>query len=858
MVIIDSGSFENFVSLEMVKKLDLKMDPHPKPYKLSWLQEGSDIKVKHRCLVSFTIGKHYQDEVWCDVVPMDVCHLLLGRPWQYDRQIIYDGFKNTYTFRKDGHKIVLAPLKPTIAPASKPAEQNSLLSKSEMEKEIRAGSDVMAFVAIEEIESEKEIPKEVEPILAEFVDVVPEEIPHGLPPMRDIQHQIDLVPGSVLPNKPAYRMSPKEHEELTRQVDELLNKGLIRESKSPLAVPALLVPKKDGSWRMCVDSRTVNKITIEYRFPIPRLDDLLDQLYGASIFSKIDLRSGYHQIRMREGDEWKTAFKTRDGLYEWMVMPFGLSNAPSTFMRFMNHILKPCIGNFVVVYFDDILIYSKNSMEHLEHLRQLFSILREQQLFVNLKKCDFYVDRIIFLGYVVTKDGIEMDRSKIEAITNWPTPSSIHEGRPIAFFSEKLNEAKRKYSTYDKEFYAIYRALFHWSQYVLYKPFVLFSDHEALKFINHQHKLNRRHATWVEFLQAYNFTIKHKAGVHNVVADALSRRHALVTSMQVQVVGFDVLKELYEEDADFGEIWKLCTDKPLKDFVRMDGFLFKGNTLCIPSCSLRLSILDESHGGTLGGHFGEAKTLALVKANFFWPKLEKDIARFVKKCVVCMMAKTHGNNAGLYTPLPIPNMPWEEVSLDFVLGLPRTQRNKDSILVVIDRFSKMAHFVPCNKSNDASHIADLYFKEIVRLHGIPKTMVSDRDSKFLSHFWRTLWRKLGTSLLFSTSYHPQTDGQTEVTNRSLGNLLRSYVGKNVKQWDLILPQIEFAYNRSMHRTVGKSPFEVVYGLQPIGPMELAPHPTIQQFSGDAEVRAKEIKKLHKEVRLKIQICGTSK
>ena len=263
---------------------------------------------------------------------------------------------------------------------------------------------------------------------------------------------------------------------------------------------------------------------------------------------------------------------------------------------------------------------------------------------------------IIFLGYVVTKDGIEMDRRKIEAITNWPTPSSIHdvrsfhglvsfnrrfirgfssimahiteclkgdkfkwtsvaeesfelikkkvteapclvlsdfnkvfevecdasqvgigaalsqEGRPITFFSEKLSEAKRKYSTYDKEFYAIYRALFHWSQYLIYKPFVLFSDHEALKFINLQHKLNRRHATWVEFLQAYNFTIKHKAGVHNVVADALSRRHALVTSMQVQVVGFDVLKELYEEDADFGEIWKVCTDKPFKEFVRMDGF----------------------------------------------------------------------------------------------------------------------------------------------------------------------------------------------------------------------------------------------------------------------------------------------
>ena len=159
-------------------------------------------------------------------------------------------------------------------------------------------------------------------------------------------------------------------------------------------------------------------------------------------------------------------------------------------------------------------------------------------------------------------------------------------------------------------------------------------------------------------------------GVHNVVVDALSRKHALVTSMEVQVVGFDVLKELYEKDADFGEIWKVCADKPFKVFVRMDGFLFKGNTLCIPSCSMRLSILDEFHDGTLGGHFGEAKTLALVKANFFWPKLKKDIARFVKKCVVSIMAKTHGNNVGLYTPFLIPNMPWEEVSLDFVLGLP--------------------------------------------------------------------------------------------------------------------------------------------------------------------------------------------
>ena len=766
------------------------------------------------------------------------------------------------------------------------------------------------------------------PFLKEFSDVVPEEIPHGLPPMRDMQHCIDLVPGSMLPNKPAYRLNPKEHEELQRQVEELIEKGLVRESMSPCAIPTLLIPKKDGSWRMCIDSRAVNKITIRYRFPIPRLDDLLDQLYGAVIFSKIDLRSGYHQIRMRPGDEWKTAFKTREGLYEWMVMPFGLSNAPSTFMRLMNHVFKPFIGLFVVVYFDDILVYSKSQQDHMEHLYQVFQTLRKQKLYVNLKKCHFLTDSLVFLGYVVSAEGIKMDPSKIEAIISWPVPKSLHdirsfhglasfyrrfirsfssiiapiteclkggkfqwneeaqksfelikkkvteapvlilpdfsklfevdcdasgvgigavlsqEGKPIAFFSEKLNESRRKYSTYDKEFYAIIRALDHWSHYLLPNEFLLHSDHEALKYLNSQQKLNSRHASWVEFLQPYSFSIKHKSGKLNQVADALSRRHSLLSTMEVQVLGFEVLKELYKNDPDFGNVWENCSKGSFNHFLVQEGFLFKNNRLCIPQCSLRRAIIQEVHGGGLAGHFGRDKTLALVQENFFWPKLAHDVECFVKSCKICQIAKS----TGLYTPLPVPKAPWEDISLDFVLGLPRTQRNKDSIMVVVDRFSKMAHFVPCNKTADASHIADLYFREIVKLHGVPKTITSDRDSKFISHFWRTLWRKLGTTLQFNSSYHPQNDGQTEVVNRSLGNLLRSFVGKNIRQWDLLLAQAEFAYNRSPSQTTGHSPFEAVYGLNPIGPLELAPLPVTKHFSGDAEERAKEIKKLHEQIR----------
>ena len=193
--------------------------------------------------------------------------------------------------------------------------------------------------------------------------------------------------------------------------------------------------------------------------------------------------------------------------------------------------------------------------------------------------------------------------------------------------------------------------------------------------------------------------------------------------------------------------------------------------------------------------------------------------------------------------------------MDFITGLPRTQRSKDSIMVVVDRFSKMAHFVPCHTTHDASSIANLYFKEIVRLHGIPRSMVSDRDTKFYSHFWLTLWRKMGTHLKFSTTCHPQTDGQTEVTNRTLGTLLRVLVKKNIKAWDELLPHAEFAFNRAPSKATHLSPFQVVYGYNPKTPLDLTPIPTPSKFSWEAEKRAKEIKDLHAQVRERVETAN---
>ncbi|XP_076944536.1 uncharacterized protein LOC143615250 [Bidens hawaiensis] len=403
-VVIDGGSCENIVATSMVEKLQLPLQDHPEPYQLTWLKKGNILKVTHRCLVQFSIGNKHTDELWCEVLPMDACHILLGRPWQYDRRVKHDGFRNTYTFKKDDLHITLAPYDPRDeGPTSMLITRNEFTGLTKN----RHNHIFFGLLIAEENPSVPIVPPEVQPLLSEFHTVFPDEIPAGLPLEQEIQHCIDFLPGASIPNKPAYRMNPKESAELHRQVSKLLEKGLIWESMSPCAVPALLVPKTGGAFWMCVDSRAVNKITIKYRFPIPRFDDLLDHLHGATIFSKLDLRSGYHQIRMRHGDEWKTAFKTRDGLYEWMVMPFGLSNAPSTFMRLMNHIFKPLIGWCVVVYFDDILVFSSDVAQHLHHLWDVFMILREQQLYANEKKCHFLTTEVIFLGYLVSGNGIE-------------------------------------------------------------------------------------------------------------------------------------------------------------------------------------------------------------------------------------------------------------------------------------------------------------------------------------------------------------------------------------------------------------------------------------------------------------------
>ena len=346
-MIIDGGSCNNLASSDMVQKLALNTKPHPHPYYIQWLNNSGKAKVTRLVRINFSIGS-YKDIVECDVVPMQACNILLGRPWQFDRDSMHHGRSNQYSFLYHDRKIVLHPMSPEtimqtdVARATKAKSKSNKNDKSVIGNKdeiklkgrcmIATKSDINEFnastsvayalickdalISIEDMQCS--LPPAVANVLQEYSDVFPSEVPAGLPPLRGIEHQIDLIPGAVLPNRAPYRTNPEETKEIQRQVQELLDKGYVRESLSPCAVPVILVPKKDGTWRMCVDCRAINNITIRYRHPIPRLDDMLDELSGAVVFSKVDLRSGYHQIRMKLGDKGRKQLILEPGDLVWL------------------------------------------------------------------------------------------------------------------------------------------------------------------------------------------------------------------------------------------------------------------------------------------------------------------------------------------------------------------------------------------------------------------------------------------------------------------------------------------------------------------------------------------------------------
>ncbi|GKB22532.1 putative nucleotidyltransferase, ribonuclease H [Tanacetum coccineum] len=417
MVLINSGVDKSFVSITLASILNIQPITLDTTY---------DIKMANGNLVGTnTVIQGYilirlNQPFKIDLMPIKLgsFDVVIGMDWlsKYHARIICD------------EKVVHIPIngETLIIRGDQSKTRLSLISCIKTKRYISRGCQVFIAQVMEKKSDEKRL--EDIPVVREFPEVFPEDLP-GLPPVRQVEFQIDLIPGAAPVARAPYRLAPSEMQELSNQLQELADRGFIRPSTSPWGAPVLFVKKKDGSFRMCIDYRELNKLTVKNRYPLPRIDDLFDQLQGSSVYSKIDLRSGYHQLRVRNEDIPKTAFRTRYGHYEFQVMPFGLTNAPAVFMDLMNRVCKPYLDKFVIVFIDDILIYSRNKEEHADHLRIILELLRKEKLYAKFSKCDFWISIVQFLGHLIDSQGLHVDPAKIEAVKNWASPTTPTEIR---------------------------------------------------------------------------------------------------------------------------------------------------------------------------------------------------------------------------------------------------------------------------------------------------------------------------------------------------------------------------------------------------------------------------------------------
>ncbi|KAK1413557.1 hypothetical protein QVD17_35332 [Tagetes erecta] len=892
-VLFDSGANLSFIDYKFCKLLNIPLD------KLNDICEvetanGNLIKVTeslNSCRI--TIAGHAFP---IRLLPITLAgfDVVLGMDWLTINQAYINCDKKSIQLRSfTGEKITIQ--------GDKTSNPIGLISAIKASKCLRKGC-VAYLVSVSTGEENKKI--ENIPVVADYVDVFPDELP-GIPPEREVEFKINLIPGTAPIAKSPYRLAPTEMAELKKQLDELLEKGFIRPSSSPWGAPILFVKKKDGSMRMCIDYRELNKVTIKNRYPLPRIDDLFDQLQGACCFSKIDLRSGYHQLKVQEEDIPKTAFRTRYGHYEFTIMPFGLTNAPAAFMDMMNRICKPYLDKFVIVFIDDILIYSKSEKDHAEHLRILLELLRIKRLYAKFSKCEFWLSEVQFLGHVVNKNGIHVDPAKVEAISKWENPKTpteirsflglagyyrrfiqdfsriatpltsltrksvkfewgpkqekafqtlkqkltnapilslpdgvedfvvycdashtgmgcvlMQRNKVIAYASRQLKTHEKNYTTHDLELGAIIFALKIWRHYLYGVKFIVYTDHKSLKYIFGQKELNMRQRRWMEVLSDYDCDICYHEGKANVVADALSRKErekpkpvrALRLELQIDLIS--QIKEAQRLAQERNNIEREGMKGMLEQLIKgEDDILRINNRIWIPVTNkLRDKILEEAHKSKYMIHPGSDKMYKNLKGNYWWIGMKKDIAKYVAKCLTCSQVKSeHQKPSGLLQQLEIPVWKWEMITMDYITKLPRTSRGNNTIWVIVDRLTKSAHFLPMKDTISMGKMAQLYVNKIVSLHGVPLSIVSDRDSRFTSRFWKGFQKAMGTRLNLSTAYHPQTDGQSERTIQTLEDMLRACVIDFGGSWDDHLPLIEFSYNNSYHTSIRAAPFEALYG-----------------------------------------------
>jgi len=728
------------------------------------------------------------------------------------------------------------------------------------------------------------LPTDIQKILDDFPTVCAP--PTQLPPIRPYDHSIPQIQGARPVNIRPYHYPPALKDEIESQVAQMLQHGLIQSSNSSFSSPVLMVRKKDGSWRFCIDYRYLNDLTVKGTYPIPVFEQLMDELSGARWFSILDLYAGYHQVRLKEGEEYKTAFSTHSGHFEFRVMAFGLTGAPNTFQHAMNCTLSSLLRKCVIVFFDDILVFSPTYEQHLLDLRKVFALLKSEHWHIKLTKCHFAQQQLSYLGHIISADGIATDPAKIEAIVSWPVPANVRElrsflglagfyrkfikhfaiitrpltnllkkgtyfiwtseqqtafdtlkqamssapvlaipdftkqfiietdasnngvgavlmqqGHPLAFISKPLGPRTQGLSTYEKEYMAILLAVEQWRAYLQHAEFLIYTDQKSLVHLNEQ----RLHTVWQQKvftkLLGMQYKIVYKKGQDNRVADALSRRpHSSETCMAISTVvpqWCSTVVAGYSSDPQASTyITQLSVDPgAVPHFTLQNGLLRYKNRIWLGNNKvMQQRVIQALHTSAVGGHSGVPVTCRRVRQLFAWPGLKNDIYEFVTSCPTCQQSKPdRARYPGLLQPLPVPSSAWQSISMDFVEGLP-VSHGYNCIMVIVDRFSKYSHFLTLKHPFSALNVAKLFMQQVHRLHGLPSSIISDRDRIFLSNRWQELFKLADVQLKMSSAYHPQTDGQTERVNQCMETFLRCFVNAVPQKWyDWIQFELAFCF-----------------------------------------------------------------
>jgi len=796
-----------------------------------------------------------------------------------------------------------------------------------------------------------------------------------------------------------YRRSPKDHALLTEQTLKLLNQDIIEPSTSPWCSPVVLVKKKDGGTRFCVDYRKLNDITVKDSFPLPRIDDIFDQLSQSIYFTKLDFKNGYFQIPLAPADRPKTAFSTRDDHFQFTVLPQGVKNGPPTFQRIVNQILGPARWKYCLAYIDDVLIFSQTLDDHILHLNEVFHLLHSFNFRLSVEKCTIAAEHIDYLGHHIHRGQIRPSTDNVRDLLNSPVPSTPQEtfrfvkaaeyfrkfipnfsriaaplykytpsshntatlpsstsvtlssteraaydqlkhilstdlvlqlpnhalpfkiqtdaskigigavllqtysegDRPICYMSKKFSPTQQRWSAIEQECYAVVVAIEQWHHYLHGHHFTVESDHKPLESFTIKPQLNNKCERWRLKLQSYDFTVRHIPGTSNTIADFLSRSpvgsalhdldsdilptftststqttnefflntpiaptinmvttrsrarqsitsdHTTITTsthdpsinsslptsstlddLLINFAGdLSVLKAAQQLDPIVQHIIRnLHTSQYTRSYLLCDGLLMYQDSNCkpvpyVPSGPIRTDIMKIYHDTPANGaHFGRDKTIQKIKARYYWNTMRSDITHYIKSCFRCNQNNpVRRKPPGHLKPIEPPDGVWQLLAMDFHGPIsPTSQRGNKYIISLTDVLSK---FVIAKAVRDctADTAARFLQEEVICKYGTPKCILTDNGTHFTSNMMNQLFKRLGIVHLYSTPYHPQTNGQIERFNSTMDSKIASLSNSSRSDWDDQLPYVIFNYNTSSHSTTNILPFELMYGRSPVLPCD---------------------------------------